>query len=156
MEIPARVMMRRHLDQRLSQAQPFKALQPPKEGWIRAIRQALGMTATDLAKKLNLSSPNRIYALEQGEVSGGTTLKSLRRAAEALNCTLVYALVPNDSLDRTVQAQARRLAERRVGRVSQTMRLERQQTSPSATHDLVERLTEEYARRPPKRFWSNG
>ncbi len=148
-----RAMMRKHLDQRLSGAVPLKKLQSPKYGWIRSIRQALGMTANDLAGRLGLSSPNRIYALEKGEVSGATTLKSLRRAAEALNCNLVYAFVPKQSLDQTVQEQARRVAEHRVNRIGQTMRLENQEVSERENRNLVERLAEEYTRRPPKQFW---
>lgn len=150
-----RAMMRKHLDQRLSGLVPLRKLQSPKSGWIRAIRQALGMTASDLAERLSLSSPNRIYALEKAEASGATTLKSLRRAAEALNCTFVYALVPNKSLDQMVEEQARRLAEHRGNRIGQTMRLESQQTSERESRTLVDRLTEEYTRRPPKQFWRN-
>jgi predicted DNA-binding mobile mystery protein A len=52
----------------------------------------------------------------------------LRRAAEALDCTLVYALVPNSSLEAVIEARARKIATRELHRVSHTMRLEAQGT----------------------------
>ena len=76
-------------------------------GSRRLYRDALGMTAADLAARMGISGAS-VRAMEETEVSGGTLrLSTLRRAAEAMNCTLVYAFVPNERLEQTVVQQAR-------------------------------------------------
>lgn len=67
-----------------------------------------------------------VTALERAERGGGISLRSLRRAASALDCEVVYALVPRRSLDHTVRVAAEEAARRRLGRVSGTMGLEDQ------------------------------
>ena len=74
---------------------------PPK-GWIKAIREALGVTGVQFAKRL-LVRPQSVDALEKSEANDSIKLEALRRAAEALDCTLVYALVPNTSLGEAVR-----------------------------------------------------
>jgi predicted DNA-binding mobile mystery protein A len=119
---------RQRLDERLQPLKPGDRLRPPPKGWVRAIRDALGMTGVQFARRLGIK-PQSVDALEQSEASGTIQLKTLRRAAEALDCTLVYALVPNDSLESTVRARARKIALRALGRVAHTMKLEAQETS---------------------------
>ena len=90
----------------------LRALAPPPDGgWIREIRHALGMSGRELAARMGLSQP-ALSQLEQSEVTGKAQLDSLRRAADALGCDLFYALAPRTSLEETVQARARALAER--------------------------------------------
>jgi predicted DNA-binding mobile mystery protein A len=72
--------------------------------------------------------PQTIESIEKSEAAGTIQLNTLRRAAEALDCTLVYALVPNNSLEAVVDARARRIAIRELQRVAHTMRLEAQGT----------------------------
>jgi predicted DNA-binding mobile mystery protein A len=100
-------------------------LTPPPRGWVRALRDALGMTAAQLGGRLGISS-SAIVQLEQSEVQGTAQLATLRRLADALECELVYALIPRTSLADTVQRQAERQATRFVARANQTMRLEDQ------------------------------
>ena len=99
-------LARKNLDRRLSKLDR-EAVAVPPFGWIRAIREALGMSPAQLAARMGVSRP-RINTLEKAEKTGATTLKSLRQAAEAMDCTLVYAFVPNGSLDDIVQKQAKR------------------------------------------------
>ena len=95
---------------------------PPVKGWIRAIREALGMTAEQLANRLGVKQPT-LHELEQSEVKGSIELATLRRVAAALDCTLVYALVPRHSLEEMVRAFSRR----RLAPVEHSMLLEDQQ-----------------------------
>jgi len=81
-----RDLARKHLDKRLAQWQPISELACPPRGWIRAIRETIGMTAAQLADRLNVSQP-RVFALEKSEVSGALTLETISRVAHALNCT---------------------------------------------------------------------
>jgi predicted DNA-binding mobile mystery protein A len=66
--------------------------------------------------------------LEKSEAIGTISLQTLRRAAEALECTLVYALVPKTSLEDAVTKRARKIALHDLKRVAHTMKLEAQQT----------------------------
>jgi predicted DNA-binding mobile mystery protein A len=118
------------------QFKPEARFQPPPRGWIRAIRDALGMTGVQLARRLGVK-PQAIEALEKSEAAGTIKLDTLRRAAEALDCRLVYALVPNSSLESTVRERARKIALRDLGRVSHTMALEAQATDDA---DLETRI----------------
>ena len=116
---------RRALDRRLVELQPATRYAVPRLGWIRAIRDALGMTAADLATRMHVSGAS-VRSLEKKEMTGGIRLSSLRRAAEALDCTLVYAFIPNTTLEQTVETQARLVLDRQRGRAHQTMLLEAQ------------------------------
>ena len=117
---------RHHLDQRLSSLKPKASLRPPPKGWIRAIRDALGMSAAQLGDRLGVTQQT-INAFEKSEANGAIQLKTLVRAAAALDCTLVYAFVPKTSLEETVQSRALQLAARDLARVDHTMKLEAQQ-----------------------------
>jgi predicted DNA-binding mobile mystery protein A len=137
MRSDARTRARQRLDERLGLLKPIERFHAPPRGWVRALRDALCMSGVQMARRLSVR-PQSIETLEQSEVSGSVTLKTLRRAAEALDCTLVYALVPNTSLEGMVHARARRIALRELGRVSHTMKLEAQETLDGATEARVE------------------
>jgi predicted DNA-binding mobile mystery protein A len=128
---------RQRLDERLLLLKPEDRFRPPPKGWIRAIRDALSMTGVQFGRRLAIK-PQSVEALEQSEASGTIQLKTLRRAAEALDCTLVYALVPNDSLAGAVAARARKIALRDLGRVAHTMKLEAQETADGATDERID------------------
>ena len=126
---------REALDRRLASMQPTAQYAAPRLGWIRAIRDALGMSAADLAVRMGISGAS-VRSLEEKETTGGIRLSSLRRAAEAMDCTLAYAFIPNTSLDSTVRGQARRVLDEQMGRVRQTMALEAQESDmPSSAID---------------------
>jgi predicted DNA-binding mobile mystery protein A len=142
----------RHLDQRFTALRPFAKSQRPPKGWVRAIRDALGMTTSQLARRLGVSQP-RVVELEQSEVSGSITLHSLQRAAEALGCRVVYALVPDKSLAQTMRERAKRMADQRASAIEHTMRLENQVVrDKSASRKLREQIIEDLSRRPA-RLW---
>lgn len=144
----------RHLDKRFETLRPLAVSARPPKGWLRAIRDALGMTAAQLAKRMGVSQP-RIVALEKAEVDGSVTLHSLQRAAEAMGCKLVYALVPERPLADTVRARAQMIATRQLRFVEHTMNLEDQAVSDGeASRELRERRVEELFRRPA-RLWDD-
>jgi predicted DNA-binding mobile mystery protein A len=114
-----------------------KRLLVPPKGWIRAIRDALGMSGVQLAKRLKVS-PQTVEAMEKSEAAGTIQLNTLKRAAEALDCTLVYALIPKTSLENTVRNRARQIATAALARVSHTMKLEDQDTGPGEPEARIE------------------
>jgi predicted DNA-binding mobile mystery protein A len=128
---------RQRLDERLLALKPEDRFRAPPKGWIRAIRDALGMTGVQFAKRLGIR-PQSVETLERSEESGTIQLKTLRRAAEALDCTLVYALVPNETLEGGVRARARKIAMRDLGRVAHTMKLEAQGTGDGDLEARIE------------------
>lgn len=127
MKTDIRHKARQRLDERLAPLKPEDRFKVPPRGWIRAIRDALGMTGVQFAKRLKVS-PQSVDALEKSEANGSVKIETLRRAAEALNCTLVYALVPNTSLEAAVRDRARSVALRDLNRVAHSMKLEAQGT----------------------------
>lgn len=142
----------RHLDKRFAALRPLAKSPRPSNGWLRAIRDALGMTTAQFARRLSVSQP-RIVKLEKSEVDGTVTLQTLQRAAEALGCRVVYALVPEKPLANTVRARAELLAERMASAVEQSMRLENQGVKDkSAARALREDTIEDLLRRPA-RLW---
>jgi predicted DNA-binding mobile mystery protein A len=105
---PDKMILRRRLDERLATVDVAIGPRPPS-GWLREIRLALSMSTVELAKRMAISQP-RASRLERGEIEGTIRLSTLRRAAEALNCTLHYVLVPDEPLEDAVLRQADRKA----------------------------------------------
>lgn len=142
----------RHLDKRFAALRPLANSPRPPKGWLRAIRDALGMTTTQFARRLGVSQP-RITELEQSEVSGGVTLHTLQQAAAALGCRLVYAVIPDKPLAQTVRERAALIAERQLASVEHSMRLEDQSVKgKGAAKDLRRQFIEELLRRRA-RLW---
>jgi predicted DNA-binding mobile mystery protein A len=108
----------------------------PLGGWLRAVREAVGMSSTDVAARIGVSE-STMLRLEASERADTCQLNSLRRAAAALDCDLVYALVPRRPLEETVQGQARKRALEFLGPVQHTMLLEDQDPSQVAVDTLL-------------------
>ncbi|OGI46872.1 MAG: hypothetical protein A2637_06035 [Candidatus Muproteobacteria bacterium RIFCSPHIGHO2_01_FULL_65_16] len=141
-----------HLDASLLRYASLREMPPPQKGWIKAVREALGMSGQQLGKRLGVSKM-RVATMEQAEVTDATTLKTLRRAAEALDCVLVYALVPRTSLKQTLQKQARREAEHDMARASRTMALEDQALARDEVGKTVETAAAALLDKMPKSLW---
>ena len=145
-------MVMKQLDQQLSELKSLKSVQFPMRGWLRPIRDALGMSGPQLARRMSVTK-QRISLMEKAEVNGSATLNSMRQAAEALECQFVYAVVPRDSLKATVERQARKLAEKEQAYTSQTMLLEDQMPSPEERAVALESAVADIIRRMPKSLW---
>jgi predicted DNA-binding mobile mystery protein A len=131
---------RRRLDQRLV---GLDLGQRPPRGWIRAIREALGMTTAELSQRMGLTQ-SRVSQIERSEELGSIRLDTLERAAQALNCQVRYVLVPNEPLEEMVQRQARLRAQAEVDAVTHTMALEDQVPEPDVLDALVKEMAERF------------
>src|SRR6202521_1555570 len=140
---------RSQLDERFRELGSAERYTPPVRGWIKALREALGMSTAQLAKRLGIRQPSFV-ALEQSEAKGTIELATLRRVAEALDCTLVYALVPNKPLETTIRERARAFANRRRGPVEHSMLLEDQKVPAK---NVEARLDEIVRETNPRLFW---
>ncbi|MDG2520418.1 mobile mystery protein A [Caulobacter segnis] len=141
----------RALDAKLALARNSLGARPPR-GWLRAIRDALGLTTKQLAKRLGVSQP-RVVALEKGEVDETVTLASLRRAAEAMDCQLVYAMVPNRPLVDMIRERAEVRADEQTASVSHTVRLENQALTADDQRRQREILIDQLLRGKLSRLW---
>lgn len=147
-------LARKSLERRLAPVREIN-LAAPSRGWLRAIRQALGMTARQFAKRLGVV-PSRVVALEKAETHGSLTLKSLREAAEAMDCMLVYAVVPKRPLDEIMRARAERHAEQDLARLDHTMRLENQGLTREDLATARARKIAELIEGSPRRLWDDS
>jgi predicted DNA-binding mobile mystery protein A len=148
-----RALARRRLDERLG-AYRAAAARPPA-GWIKAIRESLGMSTAQLAARLGVRQPS-VVDLERSEAGERITLASLKRAAEALDCTLVYALAPKTSLETMVAEAARQAAEAELATSLHSMRLEDQAPRAKDRREMIERLSAEIADAGGRRLWGRA
>ncbi|HYZ56348.1 MAG TPA: mobile mystery protein A [Streptosporangiaceae bacterium] len=139
------------LDSHFDEWQQLRGLARPPRGWIRAVREALGMSAAALAARLGVTA-GAVTRLEQSEAAERIRLDTLRRTADALGCDLVYLLVPRRPLTAVVRDRARDLAHRQIAAVEQTMRLEDQATGTAK--EMEDQLTEQLLERGG--LWSQG
>lgn len=126
------------VDERMSHVNA-RDFTPPPKGWVRAVRDALGMSTRQMAVRCGVSH-TAIAQLERSEVSGTARIDTLRRAADALDCDLVYALVPRVGLQETVRRQSVRKAQLSVALADRTMRLEDQGLSRDQLERRVDAL----------------
>lgn len=149
MEGKLRRIRRRQLDELLSeQKQPVA----PSGGWIRTIRESLGMSLDSLGKRLGISR-QAASQLEKSELADRITIQTLKGAADALNCDLVVYLKPRSSLDEMVQNQARFRAEESVNEADHSMRLESQELTPAQHERLVELRVRELIEKYETKIW---
>ncbi len=154
MKISRKRLIQEQLDKTLEHLACVRDVQRPTKGWLRAVREALGMSGKQFAQKLGVSAP-WISALEKKELSGSVTIKTMRQASEALDCVFVYAIVPRKSLADIVHRRAEIVAEKKLRRVSHTMLLEAQQLSKSEQKKALEAEVDNLMKEMPKELWED-
>ena len=148
-----KTLIRKQLDSSLLRFVPLRDATPPPKGWVRAIRDALAMTARQLAGRLGIAQ-QAVARIEKDEQSGSVTIKTMRRIGEGLDCVFVCGFVPRSSLEATLRRQAERLAARRLARASQTMTLEDQALGPKENERVLAEMVDDLVRTPPADLWS--
>jgi predicted DNA-binding mobile mystery protein A len=152
MRAQGRASARKYLDKRLNPLMNSEAFARPPRGWVKAIQEALGMTTAQLGKRLGISQPSAV-GLEKAEAAKVITLETLERAARALDCTLVYALVPRKPLETIVRERAREKARERLRTISHSMSLEDQRVHEEDEHEQLERLAQKLLEGPGSALW---
>lgn len=143
---------RKSLDEKLRPFLHLRSTLNPKSGWVKAIREAIGMTTQQLARRMGIQQSG-VTLLEQREVDKKITLESLERAAHALNCELVYALIPKKSLQKIVDDQATLAAKAILARTTHTMQLEMQEAGTEETKLHESELAQEIKNKLDSRLW---
>ena len=134
----------------------FASLQkvaPPPTGWIKAIRNAIGMSMLQLGKRLSITKQS-VQDIERREKDGSISIKALREAARALDMQLIYGFVPNDgSLEALIDRKAKELATQIVQRTSNSMKLEDQENSKQRIEKAIEERATIIKNEMPKALW---
>jgi len=110
------------------------------------------MSSRQLAERAQMSRTSSRSA-EANEAKGTVQLNSLRTLAEAMDCDLVYALVPRGSLREILEIRAEQLARGLVHRVSESMELEEQGVEATERIRQIEELKAEILRNRGRDFW---
>ncbi len=145
-------IIREQMDRTLSEFSLLKNLRTPSSGWIRSIRKGLGMSGRQLAGRLDVSKQS-VSRLEQDELSGSITIKTLRKVAESLDCIFVYGFIPRTSLEDTVRKRAEEISRERLRRVHQTMILEEQVIKDENLKSLISEDVEGIMNEMPRDLW---
>ena len=148
-------LIRQQLDVSLQRLSPLLDVIAPPKGWIRAIRDALGMTAKQLANRLGVAQ-QAVARIEKEELAGSVTIKTMRRIADCLDCVFVYGFVSRTNLEETVARQAKKVAAQRLAQASQTMSLENQALSRRENEQALSDLVDELIRTLPSNLWNKS
>ena len=141
-----RSLLQRQLDKQILSLRPLLFLERPNSGWLKTIRNALGMTQQQVSKKLG-KTKQAVDQLEKSEQDFTITLHSLQNAAQALNCRVVYALIPEKPLEDMVEHQIYKKAQGIINAVGHTMQLENQETSDEELELQLKAMVEDIKRR---------
>lgn len=144
---------RKQQQNRLDQLAQMQLPLVPQGGWIYFVRQTLGMTGEQLGKRLGGISKASISQKQKAELDGSITLKSLQEVADAMECDLVYALVPRQPVEQILGKQAKKRAEAIVKNASTHMLLENQGLAEQTLKARVETLQKELVETMAKGLW---
>lgn len=125
----------------------------PPEGWLASIRKAIGMSGPQLAKRLHLTKA-AIYQAERKELEGAISIKQLQKLAQSMNSQLVYAIIPNKTVNEIVFDQAKVKAKVLVQQASIHMGLEQQSLSDEQIQEEIDRIAQEIASEMPSDLWN--
>lgn len=140
------------MDSALAKLRDTRALTRPGDGWAKAIRESLGMSASALARKLGVT-PASIAKFEKAEAEDKITLASLRKLANALDCELQYNLVPRKPLQEILVDRAYALARERLLPISHSMSLENQAVEEAASEKQLQLLAKEILDGSRRNLW---
>ncbi len=135
----------------------FASLQkvaPPPTGWIKAIRNAIGMSMLQLGNRLSITKQS-VQDMESREKDGSISIKALREAARVLDMQLVYGFVPNDgSLEALIDRKAKELATQIVMRTNNSMKLEDQENTKQRIEKAIQERAIAVKNEMPKTLWN--
>lgn len=141
------------LEETTAPLRPLVSAPAPHGGWIRATREALGMSGAQLAARAGMRASQSIEDIQASEVDKSIKLKTLDQVARAMGCRLVYALVPEKPLHEIRRNQAKVKALRKVSRTAHSMKLEDQGVRADREAKELEQITDWLLSAKPRRLW---
>lgn len=151
MDIHVRLLRLQQLDDTLMPLANGLPPHPPA-GWVKSVREALGLTLESLGRKLGCTK-EAVRQLESAEVRGAITINRLRAAADALGCDVQVVLVPRKPLHDSLWERARQIARQQLRRVNHSMVMEDQALLPAQLERLVEATAREIIETNDPRLW---
>jgi predicted DNA-binding mobile mystery protein A len=151
----ALTLQRKILSKKISGWMNLSDLSNPPSGWLRAVRGALGITTRQLGSLIGTNHAG-IAAIEKREAVGKVTIETLEKAAKAMGCRYVYAIIPdepNHSLDEILDRRAEIVAKRVLSRLEHSMRLERQGSPDEEISEELRKLAAELKSSLDSRLW---
>lgn len=145
-------LVREQLEETLNKLKVLKYFNPPPFGWIKALRSGLNMSGRQLANRIGVTKQS-ISRMEQDEVTGSITIKSMRKVAEGLDCVFVYGFVPRTSLENTVRTKSEQVARDRMKRIDRTMSLEEQNIKKENIEKLINDDVKKMIEKMPRTLW---
>jgi len=147
-------LIRRQIDKNLEHLDISHEIRhPPKNGWLKIIREALGMTASQLSRYIKIS-PAGVSKAEKNEELGNITLNTMKKFAEKLECEFVYFLIPKEgSLSKTVEKKTLQYSIKINDQASHTMSLEEQGISDSEKKMHLMEIYQELLRSNSNKIW---
>ena len=141
------------LNEKLNQLTGLQHVIIPPIGWIKALRNGIGMSMEQLGKKLSITKQG-VMDIEKREKEGAITIKSMKEIAKAMDMQFVYGFVPNaGSLEQMIESRALEIATKIVERTSTTMKLEDQTNSRKRIENAIKERATEIINKTPKILW---
>jgi predicted DNA-binding mobile mystery protein A len=141
------------LNEKLEKLTGLQHLIVPPIGWIKAIRNGIGMSMEQLGKKLSITK-QAVMDMEKREKEGAITIKSMQEIAKAMDMRFVYGFVPNaGSLEQMIETRALEIATKIVQRTSTTMKLEDQVNTKERIEKAIKERAVEIINKTPKILW---
>jgi predicted DNA-binding mobile mystery protein A len=141
------------LNEKIDQLNGLQHAIVPPIGWIKAIRNGIGMSMEQLGKKLSITKQG-VMDIEKREKEGAISIKSMQEIAKAMDMKLVYGFVPNaGSLEQMIETRAIEMATKIVERTSNTMKLEDQANSKERIEKAIKERASEIINNTPKILW---
>ena len=141
------------LNEKMDQLTGLQHVIVPPIGWIKAIRNGIGMSMEQLGKKLSITKQG-VMDIEKREKEGAITIKSMQEIAKAIDMQFIYGFVPDaGSLDQMIEMRALEIAKTIVQRTSTTMKLEDQVNSKERIEKAIKERAAEIINKTPKILW---
>ncbi|MCX7120258.1 MAG: mobile mystery protein A [Gammaproteobacteria bacterium] len=144
----------KQLDQQLLALKNNGAMNMPLEGWVRSVRKALGMTITQLAKRLGVNA-SRVVKIEMSEPEGAVTLRTMQGVAEQLGCVFTYQFLPKTSLEELLRQRAIAIASTSVQRTAHSMDLESQSVEKKWLDEQTTEMSDELLEKSWRHLWED-
>ena len=146
-------LIRSQLNAKLMKVKSLLKLEIPSGGWVKAIRESLGMTLEELGNRVGLDK-SRVSRIEQAETTGEIKISTLEKIAEGLEMTFVYGFAPKKDLEDIVREQAKKIAIKRMNRIDHSMKLEDQELENKEKREVLNDLVDQILIEEPRNFWN--
>ena len=141
------------LNEKMDQLNGMQHVIVPPIGWIKAIRNGIGMSMEQLGKKLSITKQG-VMDIEKREKEGAITINSMQEIAKAMDTQFVYGFVPKaGSLEQMIEYRALEIATKIVERTSTSMKLEDQANSKERIEKAIKERASEIINKTPKILW---